>query len=57
MQKIATSGLDVFSGSDFSNTRGAGILLSRPEEKELLIRKDRGHYSFFHPLFADYLTS
>jgi hypothetical protein len=57
MEKIAKSGREVFSASDFASTRGAGVLLSRLEEKELLIRKDRGQYSFFHPLFADYLTT
>lgn len=32
-------------------------LFSRLEKKELLIRHERGKYSLFHPLFADYLKN
>lgn len=44
-----------FSPGNFSHFKGATRLFARLEEQELLIRSDRGKYSLFHPLFAEYL--
>lgn len=55
MVEIAKLGSGVVSASDFPKFKGANTLFSRLEESELLIRKERGQYSLFHPLFAEYL--
>ena len=55
MVRIAKYGEDVISSRDVSEVKGANVLLSRLEEKELLIRRERGRYSLFHPLFAEFL--
>lgn len=55
MIEIAKLRSDVVSASDFPRFKGAGMLFSRLEDSELLVRKDRGQYSLFHPLFAEYL--
>ncbi len=54
MISIANSGADVVSASEL-RIKGANTLLSRLQEKELLVKRDRGKYSLFHPLFAAYL--
>jgi hypothetical protein len=41
----------------FSEFKGASRLFARLEEEELLIRSERGKYSLFHPLFAEYLKN
>lgn len=55
MIKIAKHGSKVVSASDFPKFKGANTLFSRLEQSELLLRKERGEYSLFHPLFAEYL--
>ncbi len=35
--------------------RGVAELFSRLEDKELLLKHDRGKYSLFHPMFAEFL--
>ncbi|MHB8545999.1 MAG: ATP-binding protein [Nitrosotalea sp.] len=53
--KISKTGSEVVSASDFPKFKGANTLFSRLEESELLLRKERGEYSIFHPLFSEYL--
>lgn len=53
--KVADIGSDVVTAKDFPNFKGINVLLSRLEENELLLRKERGQYSLFHPLFLEYL--
>lgn len=55
MIKIAEAGSEVVSGKHFPGFKGINVLLSRLEENELLVRRDRGQYSLFHPLFSKYL--
>lgn len=55
MIEIAKSGSKIVSASDFPKFKGANTLFSRLEERELLLRQERGEYSLFHPLFAEYL--
>ena len=52
---IAKQKSDVVSASDFPKFKGTNMLFSRLEDSELLVRKDRGQYSLFHPLFTEYL--
>ncbi|MGI0086794.1 MAG: hypothetical protein ACREBI_02390 [Nitrosotalea sp.] len=53
--KIAKCGSEIVSASDFPKFKGANTFFSRLEQSELLLRKERGEYSLFHPLFAEYL--
>lgn len=55
MIKIAVTDSNVVSAKDFPSFKGINVLLSRLEENELLVRRDRGQYSLFHPLFSEYL--
>ena len=55
MIKIAKRGDAQVSPSDFRGIGGIAELFSRLEKKELLIRRSRGNYSLFHPMFAEYL--
>ncbi|MGH9876155.1 MAG: hypothetical protein ACRD5H_00825 [Nitrososphaerales archaeon] len=55
MVQIAKFGSEVVSASDFPKFKGTNTHFSRLEQSELLIRKERGQYSLFHPLFAEYL--
>ena len=55
MIEIARKDLDVVSPGQFKGFKGGSRLFARLEEKELLVRRDRGRYSLFHPLFAKYL--
>ncbi|MFH0748400.1 MAG: hypothetical protein V1915_00535 [Candidatus Bathyarchaeota archaeon] len=43
------------SPSMIKSVKGAPIFLSRLEQKGLLLKKERGQYQLFHPLFKDYL--
>ncbi|MDH2899555.1 MAG: hypothetical protein PXY39_01150 [archaeon] len=43
------------SPSDLKNFKGATEMLSRLERKEFLVKRGRGKYTLFHPLFRDYL--
>lgn len=43
------------SPSMIKSVKGAPEFLSRLEQKGLLLRKERGQYQIFHPLFKDYL--
>lgn len=52
---IAKKGEPLVSPIDFKNFSGATELFSRLERKELLVRKERGKYCLFHPLFMDFL--
>lgn len=54
MIEIAKKNSDFVSPSEF-RFKGASRLFSRLETKELLIRKERGRYSLFHPLFSEFL--
>jgi Cdc6-like AAA superfamily ATPase len=44
-----------FAPSDVKNMNGAAQFFLRIERKGLLVKKDRGRYEFFHPLFKEYL--
>ncbi len=55
LTEIGESGSDTFSPGDFKRVKGANELFSRLEQKELLLRKSRGNYALFHPLFQEYL--
>lgn len=55
MIKLAKAGSEVVSARDFPGFKGINVLFSRLEENELLLRRDRGQYSLFHPLFSEYL--
>ncbi len=55
MVEIAKSGSEQVSPSEFNKFKGVSKLFSRLEKKELLIRRERGSYSLFHPLFVEYL--
>lgn len=54
MIELAKSGSDTASASELK-LKGANTLLARLEDKELVVKKERGRYSLFHPLFASYL--
>jgi ATP/maltotriose-dependent transcriptional regulator MalT len=55
MVAIAETGKDSVSPIDFKDFPGAAELFSRLERKELLLRRGRGKYSLFHPMFAEFL--
>lgn len=55
MTAIAETGKESVSPNDFKNFGSAAELFSRLERKELLLRKGRGKYSLFHPMFAEFL--
>lgn len=55
MIEIAKKDSKFVSPGAFSEFKGASRLFARLEEEELLIRSERGKYSLFHPLFAEYL--
>jgi hypothetical protein len=55
--EIAKKDSKLVSPGAFSQFKGAPRLFSRLEDEELLIRSDRGRYSLFHPLFAEYLKN
>jgi hypothetical protein len=57
MVAIAKLGSEVVSANDFPRLKGTNTLFSRLEKSELLIRRERGQYSLFHPLFAEYLEN
>jgi hypothetical protein len=52
---IAETGSEEVAPIEFKQFSGVTKMFSRLEEKELLIRHERGKYSLFHPLFAEYL--
>jgi hypothetical protein len=53
--QIAKLSKDQISPSDVKDTRGAAQFFLRIERKGLLVKKERGRYEFFHPLFKEYL--
>ncbi|MDA4110942.1 MAG: hypothetical protein OK439_00275 [Thaumarchaeota archaeon] len=55
--EIAKKDSKLVSPGAFSQFKGASRLFARLEDEELLIRSDRGKYSIFHPLFAEYLKN
>ena len=55
MTAIAETEKESVSPNDFKNFGSAAELFSRLERKELLLRKGRGKYSLFHPMFAEFL--
>ena len=55
--EIAKKDTKLVSPGAFSQFKGASRLFARLEDEELLIRSDRGKYSIFHPLFAEYLKN
>lgn len=55
LERIAKLGKDQISATDFKDISGINTLLSRLEQKELLLKPQRGKYSLFHPLFAEFL--
>jgi hypothetical protein len=57
MIAISKSGYEIVSASDFREFKGTNVLLSRLENNELLIRRKRGKYSLFHPLFSEFLRN
>lgn len=57
MVEISKFGSTIVSASDFPKFKGANVLFSRLEQTELLLRKERGEYSLFHPLFSEYLRN
>jgi len=46
---------EIVSPSMIKGVKGAPVLFSRLERKSLLIKRERGKYEVFHPLFRDYL--
>lgn len=57
LTKIAKAGKGLTSANDFKDIRGVNVLLSRLEQKELLLKPQRGKYALFHPLFAEFLKN
>lgn len=55
MIAISKQSESLVSPSDFKNFKGATELFSRLERKELLVRRERGKYCLFHPLFVEFL--
>jgi len=56
MVTIAKTKKDFVSPTEFKTFgRGVAELFSRLEDKELLLKHDRGKYSLFHPMFAEFL--
>ncbi len=55
--EIAKKDTKLVSPGAFSQFKGASRLFARLEDEELLVRSDRGKYSIFHPLFAEYLKN
>lgn len=53
--KIAVIDKDWVSPSDIKGISGVTQFVSRLERKGLLLKKERGLYSLFHPLFKEYL--
>lgn len=53
--KIALLDEATVSPSMIRGTTGVTQFFSRLERKELLVKKERGQYELFHPLFKDYL--
>jgi len=53
--KISMKDEPVVSPSMIKSVRGAPEFFSRLERKGLLLKKERGQYQLFHPLFKDYL--
>jgi len=53
--KISLRDEMLVSPSMIKSIKGAPEFLSRLEQKGLLIKKERGQYQLFHPLFKDYL--
>ncbi|HKZ40707.1 MAG TPA: hypothetical protein VJ044_07075, partial [Candidatus Hodarchaeales archaeon] len=54
---LSASEKDQVSATDFKDVSGINVLLSRLEQKELLIRPQRGKYALFHPLFYEFLRN
>ena len=46
---------EIVSPSMIKGVKGSPVLFSRLERKGLLIKRERGKYEVFHPLFRDYL--
>lgn len=55
LKKIASLDETSVSPSMIKGIKGTPMLFSRLEEKGLLIKKERGKYKLFHPLFKEYL--
>ena len=53
--KIAAIDKEWVSPSDIKGISGVTQYVSRLEQKGLLLKKERGLYSLFHPLFKEYL--
>ena len=53
--EVAKTGEERVAPGKFKRIKGSFQLFSRLEEKELVIHHERGSYSLFHPLFAEYL--
>jgi hypothetical protein len=53
--QIAQLDKDQFSPSDIKGIGGVTQFFSRIERKGLLVKKERGLYELFHPLFKEYL--
>ena len=53
--EIAKKDSKFVSPGFFTGFKGASRLFARLEEEELLVRSERGKYTIFHPLFAEYL--
>ena len=53
--EVAKTGEERVAPGRFKKVKGSFQLFARLEEKELVIHHERGSYSLFHPLFADYL--
>jgi Cdc6-like AAA superfamily ATPase len=53
--QIAQLNKDQFSPSDIKGIGGVTQFFSRIERKGLLVKKERGLYELFHPLFEEYL--
>jgi len=55
MIEIGKANKELVSPMEFRNFKGVRELFSRLEQKELLLRHERGKYSLFHPLFSEFL--
>jgi len=55
LTKISKQDVLLVSPSMIKSVKGAPEFFSRLERKGLLLKKERGQYQLFHPLFKDYL--
>ena len=57
MVAIAETGKEFVSPADFKKFGSVAELFSRLEKKELLLRRGRGQYCLFHPMFVEFLKN